>query len=644
MRSIFSGLRDHRAFSLVELLLYVGILGIVGGLLTGILTTATKTQVQQTSQDKLSGELSFAMSTIQRLVQSSSLIDADAGTASSGLKLRMENLAQDPTLIYLSNGTIYIQQGSSTPQALTDGAVSVSSLQFQKFSQYPGKDVVQIDIAINDANQPTALARSLRSAVSRASAATFDSPLLPGSNTYSIGTTGSPWNSGYFSGTVGIALGGLLGIGTLTPSYPLDIETANNGIFVSSTATTSNSFLMNLQAGSTTALYVRNDGNIGIGTSTPAYGVDIYNTFHVAGTSTFNGNIVMGGSTSTPIYRISNVATPATSTDVATKGYVDGLTAGGGIPSGYMILGSATSTAPSGYTAAGTFMSAPFWKQRSSATYPNEMIAATTGLDGNIYVIGGMWNQYATSSMYAYNPFTDTWTQKASLPYTFTNGQAATGPDGRIYAIGGYANGSGTSTVEAYTPSTNSWAQVASMPVAFTSGAATTGLDGNIYVTGGGRTTFYIYNTTTNTWSIGSALPGVVSGNASTLGADGSIYVTGGSATTSFYAYKGGTWTTKAPLPQLTYGTNLVTGSGGNLYMFGGYSTSGATSTVLVYSPLTGAWSTGTPPLPYALMYIAPVVGGDGLAYIIGGRTSSGYDTSTVLQYNQSIYQLYTKN
>ena len=99
---MISGLRDPRAFSLVELLLYVGILGIVGGLLTGILTTATKTQVQQASQDKLSGELSFAMQTIQRLVQSSSLIDMDAGTTSSSLKLRTETLAQDPTLVYLS--------------------------------------------------------------------------------------------------------------------------------------------------------------------------------------------------------------------------------------------------------------------------------------------------------------------------------------------------------------------------------------------------------------------------------------------------------------------------------------------------------------------------------------------------------------
>ncbi|MFA6495187.1 MAG: type II secretion system protein [Candidatus Paceibacterota bacterium] len=330
MKSTIFPLRDARAFSLIELLLYVGILGIVGGLLTGILTTATKTQVQQTSQDKLSGELSFAMQTIQRLVQSSSLIEMDAGTASTSLKLRTQNLAQDPTLVYLSGGTAYIQQGSSTPQALTDSAVLVSSLQFQKFSQYPGKDVVQIDIAMSDANQPTALARSLRSAVSRASAATFDSDLIPGAdNSYSVGVGGgNRWKNAQFSGTVSIA--NQLGIGTLAPSYPLDLEVLTNGIFVSSTATTSSYFLMNLQAGTTTALYVRNDGNIGIGTTTPAYGVDIYDTFHITGTSTFDGDIVFGGSTSTPIYHISNVATPATSTDAATKGYVD-ANAGGGI-------------------------------------------------------------------------------------------------------------------------------------------------------------------------------------------------------------------------------------------------------------------------------------------------------------------------
>ena len=545
MKSVFLLSRASRAFSLVELLLYVGILGIVGGLMTGILTTATKTQLQQTSQDKLSGELSFAMQTIQRLVQQSSLIDANAGTASSGLKLRMANLSLDPTLVYLSNGTIYIQQGSSTPQALTDNQVSVSSLQFQKFSQYPGKDVAQIDIAMTDASQPNALARSLRSAVSRASAATFDSPLLPGSNTYSIGDTNDLWGSGYFTGPVGIALGGQLGIGTLNPSYPLDVETANNGIFVSSTATSSSNFLLNLQAGTSTAFYVRNDGNIGIGTSTPAYpldiqssgagvriastqngsttpllnitassspvfyaradgnigigtstpayGLDIYDTLHVANnTSTFDGNIVFGGSTSTPVYRLSNVATPATSTDVATKGYVDSaLASGSGVPSGYMILGP-TSAAPSGYSTAGSGLPltpletsnyGPWTTKNASGVSTSSPPAGAGALNGYIYVASG-------GGLVQYNPATDTWNTSLATT-TFISGinfspNAIAVMNNKIYIFGWkYTALIGYIYAYAYDPTTNTWASAGSVALGSKISpnyVSPTTINGSIYV------------------------------------------------------------------------------------------------------------------------------------------------------------------
>jgi hypothetical protein len=481
----------------------------VGGLLTSILTTTTKTQVQQTSQDKLSGELSFSMQTIQRLAQSASLIEMNAGTTSSTLKLRMQNLSQDPTLIYLSGGTIYIQQGTSTPQALTDSQVSVSSLQFQKFSQYPGKDVVQIDIAMNDPLQPNGLARSLRSAISRASAATFDSDLIPGAdNSYSVGGgAGNRWKNAQFSGTVSIA--NQLGIGTLAPSYPLDIETANNGIFVSSTAITPSNFLLNLQAGTTTALYVRNDGNIGIGTDfslNPLYyssstvtimrdattatsaqlelsprgdvstttsslsklrfrstfgnysadqrprvsaqivsgfdngtatatwgyeylGFDVGKGFIGAANDSQTDpveifratrtGITMGSLTgSTTPFRISNVASPATSTDVATKGYVDSAVGSAGNSAGTMLLWT-TSTPPSGYTYTGIIQPAVVSTLATTlpSSAPRYSPATAVDSNGNLYVIGGNNGSGNTNTVFRYNSNSN-WNTLATAPVT----------------------------------------------------------------------------------------------------------------------------------------------------------------------------------------------------------------------------------
>src|SRR5205085_770865 len=84
----------------------------------------------------------------------------------------------------------------------------------------------------------------------------------------------------------------------------------------------------------------------------------------------------------------------------------------------------------------------------------------------------------------------NTWTTVASLPDPRSLLAAATGPDGRIYVIGGliYDPDRNTiSTVYAYTPSTNTWAQVASLPAPRSHLAATTGPDGRLYALGGDR-------------------------------------------------------------------------------------------------------------------------------------------------------------
>ncbi|GEM_PF-2131841 len=194
----------HKGFSLAELVIYLGILGLSVGVFTSVLDTVTKTQVEQSTQNEISGQLTFSMQTIQRLIKTSSVIDLEAGVATSTLVLQMPQQAVSPTTVYLENGTIYITQGENAPvQALTSGSVTVDSLEFRKSSQPGAKDVVQIDIAISqfEPSQGDLVTRSLRSAVSRVSAVTFDSHLLPPTDgQYDVGSATLRWRDGYFSG------------------------------------------------------------------------------------------------------------------------------------------------------------------------------------------------------------------------------------------------------------------------------------------------------------------------------------------------------------------------------------------------------------------------------------------------------------
>jgi len=81
---------------------------------------------------------------------------------------------------------------------------------------------------------------------------------------------------------------GNVGIGTTTPAAKLDIwgtGTTDNGLYVNIATTSSSYYGLDVVSGGTSRLYVRADGNVGIGTTTPAYALDIYGNARL-GTST----------------------------------------------------------------------------------------------------------------------------------------------------------------------------------------------------------------------------------------------------------------------------------------------------------------------------------------------------------------------
>ncbi len=204
----------REGFTLMELLIYVAITAVVGGILSGALLIMTQVQNKEFPSAEVTGQLNFVMQNIQRFVRDSSSIELNAGVTGSVLKLRMKDLAKDPTCVSLVGGVIKLAEGpgsnpndcSATTSDITSNRVIVDNLEFKKFSQYPGHDVVSIDIIMtyNANNSQSRVQRSLKSAIARISAATFDSNLLPGSGSFELGQAGSPWRKIYLAdGTAG---------------------------------------------------------------------------------------------------------------------------------------------------------------------------------------------------------------------------------------------------------------------------------------------------------------------------------------------------------------------------------------------------------------------------------------------------------
>lgn len=112
-------------------------------------------------------------------------------------------------------------------------------------------------------------------------------------------------------------------------------------------------------------------------------------------------------------------------------------------------------------------------------------------LDGKLYAIGGQVTQEhngAQSTVYSWNPATDTWTTVASLPRARSHIAGTTFVMGdRIIVIGGMTvSGRHMSDVTAYDPGSNSWQTLTPLPVERSSGVAEHIGNQIFYTTGNG--------------------------------------------------------------------------------------------------------------------------------------------------------------
>ncbi len=238
---------SQKGFTLIELLLYVALFAIVAGLLVNITTIVTRVENREVSSIEVGAQLTFVMQTIQRLARESSamMVNADGNASDDAaplgapygyLVLRMKDSAgnptdRDPIVIWAdASGAVKMRQGAGaneTTSDLTTGRVQNASneLLFTKYANYPGEDTVSISLTLNanSQNPQSAFGRTLRSAVGRVSAATFDSNLTPGADAlYDLGASLNRWQDAFFSGNV--TIDGSLGVGVATPVSKLQVS------------------------------------------------------------------------------------------------------------------------------------------------------------------------------------------------------------------------------------------------------------------------------------------------------------------------------------------------------------------------------------------------------------------------------------
>lgn len=127
--------KNQQGFTLIELLLYMAIATIVVTGVTILFVLVIGARVRTQTIGEVEGQGAFVVQQIGLSGRNAASINSPApGTTDSTLSLQVNDSTKSPTVYSLSNGVLYVTEGSGQPIALTSPSITISDLSFTNLS------------------------------------------------------------------------------------------------------------------------------------------------------------------------------------------------------------------------------------------------------------------------------------------------------------------------------------------------------------------------------------------------------------------------------------------------------------------------------------------------------------------------------
>jgi len=143
----------RKAFTLIELLLYIGLAGFIL-LATSVFYFETlRSRVKNQTITEVEQQGTMAMETITQAIRNSDSVTAPVvATSGSSLTITSTVPAQNPTVINVTSGSIKIAEGATAAVELTTPKVTVSSLNFQNLSMSLTPGIIKVSFTVTYIN------------------------------------------------------------------------------------------------------------------------------------------------------------------------------------------------------------------------------------------------------------------------------------------------------------------------------------------------------------------------------------------------------------------------------------------------------------------------------------------------------------
>lgn len=143
----------NKGFTLIEFLLYIGIVGIVLLVAGAICLNVLFGKAKLMAIEEVSQNTRFTIEKIADRVRNANTINSPTqGVSTSTLSLQMADSAKNPTVFDLSSGVVRITEGTGSAVNLTSSEVTVTNLQFSNisYSNTPGTVRIQMTVKLTN--------------------------------------------------------------------------------------------------------------------------------------------------------------------------------------------------------------------------------------------------------------------------------------------------------------------------------------------------------------------------------------------------------------------------------------------------------------------------------------------------------------